>query len=141
MITPTPAPAIVKPRLLFIPLTYALLLACLAVWQLVMFKEFAEYAGSYLGGSMASGVALVSMVLIGMEVFSLPFLLRLRLSRLARFCSAGLVFLTPLAWAAITTAGSSFNLTYLFINILFFVWGGVSFWVLGGPRAMRLSAT
>jgi hypothetical protein len=114
-------------------------LVSLAIWQLVALDSFIPYISSYLeADKVTPGTTVIAMILIGMEVFSVPFLLRLRLSPLARFCSAGLAFLTPLAWAFVTMSGDGFNAGYLFINIGFFLWGGVSFWVLGGPQATRL---
>lgn len=135
----TPPPRVENKRLLIIPYTYVLVLISLAIWQLVALDSFIPYISRYLEvDSVTSATTLVAMVLIGMEVFSVPFLLRLHLSPLARFCSAALAFATPLAWAFVTMSGDSFNVGYLFINIGFFLWGGVSFWVLGGPQATRL---
>lgn len=141
MIKPTPAPKIENKKLIALPYAYAAILVVLIVWQLVMFERFAPYVSSYLGEGTEATAAVLSMVLIGMELFALPFLLRMQISPLARFFSAGFAFTVPLAWAALTMASDSFNVGYLVLNTSFFVIGGVSFWVLGGPRAMRLRNT
>jgi hypothetical protein len=138
VITPTPAPKIVNKKFIALPYAYAVALIALVAWQLVMFERFAPYIAGYLGQGSQASAAVISMVLIGMELFAIPFLLRMQLSPLARFFSAGFAFVVPLAWAVVTMMGGSFNIAYLFFNIGFFAWGGASFWALGGPQAMHL---
>lgn len=140
MIKPTPAPSVINKKMLFVPYAYAAALMLLVVWQLVMFERFAPYVASYLGDNSQGSAAIIAMVLIGLELFALPFLLRMPLSPLARFMSAGFAFVTPLAWAAVTMMGDSFNFGYLLLNIGFFAWGSASFWLLGGPRVMRMES-
>jgi hypothetical protein len=139
VIKATAPPQTENKKLLIIPYTYALVLVTLALWQLIALDSFIPYVGSYLDTDRVTpATTVVAMILIGLEVFSVPFLLRLRLSPLARFCSAVSAFATPLAWAFVTMSGESFNVGYLFADIGFFLWGGISFWVLGGPQATRL---
>jgi len=137
VIKTTSPPPVRHKRLLIIPYTYVTALIVLILWQLIMLSTFTLYLRDYLGTG-ATTAATLAILLIGIEVFSVPFLLRLHLSPLARFCSAILAFATPLAWIAVITAGNSFNVMYLLINIVIFLWGGLSFWVLGGPKAMHL---
>lgn len=138
MIAATPAPKVVHKKFLVVPYVYALILTVLVVWQLVMFERFAPYVANYLGQGAQASAAVVSMALIGLELFALPFLLRMSLSPLARFFSASFAFVVPLAWAAVVMAGDSFNIAYLVLSIGFFSWASVSFWVLGGPQVIRL---
>lgn len=138
MIRPTPAPEIVNKKLAALPLVYAVILIGLVGWQLVMFEKFAPYVAGYLGEGSQASAAIISMVVIGMELFAIPFLLRMQLSPLARFFSAGFAFIVPLVWAALTMASDNFNYAYLLLNIGFFIGGSASFWVLNGPQAMRL---
>lgn len=138
MIKPTPAPSVINKKMLVVPYAYAAVLMLLVIWQLVMFERFAPYVAGYLGDNSQASAAIIAMVLIGMELFALPFLLRMPLSPLARFMSAGLAFMAPLAWAALTMMSDSFNLAYLLLNVGFFAWASASFWLLGGPRIMRL---
>lgn len=135
---PTPAPAIENKKLAIIPYAYTLAAIGVSVWQLVMFEKFAPALGSYIGTGITSEVTLLAVVLIGMQVFSMPFLLRLSLSPLARLASAGLAFLTPLAWAVVAFSGEGLDRAYFGLTVLVFLWGGVSFWILGGPKAFKV---
>jgi hypothetical protein len=141
VIKQTPAPSVANTKLLLLPYAYAASLMLLVVWQLVMFERFAPYVASYLGDNSQGSAAIIAMVLIGMELFALPFLLRMSLSPLARFMSAGFAFATPLAWAGVTMMSDSFNIMYLLLNVGFFALGSASFWLLGGPRVMHIRRT
>ena len=135
---PTPPPAIEHKKMAIIAYAFAVAVIGVSVWQLVMFDDFAPALGSYIGTGVTSEVTLLATVLIGMQVFAVPFLVRLWLSPLARLASAGLAFLTPLAWTTVALAGKGLNRSYFGLAVLVFLWGGVSFWVLGGPKAMRV---
>lgn len=140
MITATPAPAVQNKQLLFIPYAYALVLVVLIITQLLTLSSFIALIGSFVEHNPATNAStLIAMLLIGMEVFSLPFLLQLHVSPLARFCSAVLAFITPLAWAVVAMMSNSFTISYLILVIGFFLLGSLSFWALGGPSITRLN--
>lgn len=89
---PTPSPKVKDRSLLVVPYGYASFLAALALVQLIGFGGF-DFAGiSY----ETKGSATMVMLLSGVEIFALPFLLRLSLSKLARACSASLSLVAPI---------------------------------------------
>ena len=137
MIKATNPPKITDKRLAFVPTVYAVVLVGVAVLQLVFFEQFVTTVASYFMADTTPQITAIALSLIAVEIFSLPFLLRLKLSPLARFCSAWLTFIAPFFFAALCMVGS-YGGAFLLINIGFIVWGGISFWVLDGPRAVRL---
>lgn len=134
MIKATAAPAITDKRLAFIPYVYAFALAAVIVWQIFVLQQYLGYISDLLEEPLGWMPATVAGVLIGFESFSLPFLLQLKLSPLARICSATFAFLTPVAWALVTMFNDNFSVGILFIDVGCIVWGGLSFWLLGGPK-------
>jgi hypothetical protein len=81
-------------RLLVVPIVYAVGLVALTVVQLIGFGGF-DFAGIKID---ILGPAWVILVLAAVEIFALPFLLGLRLSRLARACSAALALAAPILY-------------------------------------------
>jgi hypothetical protein len=136
--TPTPPPTVTSHKLLIIPYTYVLALVFLAVWQLIVFRDFLPYVASHLGGTVTSKTITAAILLVSLEVFAVPFLLRLRLSPLARLCSAICALLVPITWSVVTMVTQTLDSPYLVAGIVFIVWGGTSFWVLGGQQALRV---
>lgn len=137
MIKATNPPKVTNKRLTFVPTAYAVVLVGVAVLQLVFFEKFVTSVADYFMTDTNPAITLIALSLIAVEIFGLPFLLRLKLSSLARFCSALLAFLAPFFWAALCMVGS-YSGAFLLINIGFIVWGGISFWVLDGPRVIHL---
>jgi hypothetical protein len=135
---PTPAPAVENKKLIIVSYAYMAALVGVSAWQLVMFEKFAPALGKYLGTGVTPEVTLLAMTLIGAQVFSLPFLLRLSLSPLARLASALLAFLAPVAWAVVAIAGPGFTMRYFVLTVIVLLWAGASFWLLGGPKVLRL---
>ncbi|MGD8373580.1 MAG: hypothetical protein PVI21_01850 [Candidatus Woesebacteria bacterium] len=84
---------------LFLANTWVLawILCVTAVTQLLDFEEFATIVQSY-GITSQSGSVALAVCIIGLEVFALPYLLGLKLSRLASELSSLFVILAPLAW-------------------------------------------
>jgi hypothetical protein len=86
--------------------TISLLLAgiftAFAFSQLYSFDEFTEIVASYglFGGADTAEV--FAAVIVVLEVFALPFLLRMRLSRLMRVMSMGCGWLVVFVWALIS---------------------------------------
>lgn len=74
---------------------------CLAVAQMVSFEEFAEALGDYGLASYGWTVAL-ALLLVGLEVFAVPFLLRVKLHKAMWALSAVCVLLLPLVWTLLT---------------------------------------
>lgn len=101
-VQPTPAP---KPRSKDTPriaLFYAFLLLAMAVTQLFTFDEFLELLASFglpVGGEMTY---FMGAVIVVTEVFALPFLLRMPLSRAFRWVSMVCGWVAALAWVKIT---------------------------------------
>ena len=94
MIQSTAPPKVEDLRLLAVSFVYATMLATLAAVQLLGFGGF-DFAGIQLS---TPGVAWVIMALAAVEIFALPFLLRLNLSPLARAVSALLSLAAPLLY-------------------------------------------
>lgn len=134
---PTPPPPYVSQLLLGVSYSYAALLVLLALLQLLFFGNFLLYVGSFFSAGATGGTVFIASILVGVELFALPFLLRLRLSPLARFCSALLVLTVPLAWSLVAMTANT-KAGYGFLNVGFLLWACLSFWALGGQKAMRL---
>lgn len=138
MIKATPAPSPKYPQLVFWPYIYAAILGGLAVVQLMGLGGF-DFAGIRY---QTPGVPGMIVLIAGLEIFALPFLLRLHLSTLARFLSGLFSLVTPLfilahvvylsveemmatSWPAIIAAVALVAMSIL------------SFIVLDGQRALR----
>lgn len=134
---PTPPPEYVSKLLLSISYSYASLLALMALLQLAFFGNFLLYIGGFFSAGPTSGTVFVAGMLVALELFALPFLLRRELSALARFSSAILGLIVPLAWALVTF-GTNAKAGYGFINVGFLLLGLISFWALNGQEALRL---
>ena len=154
MIKPTQPESVAKIEYKVTGMLYAFLLLVMALTQLVNFEAFAELiiAQGLVG---RDGAVALAVVLLALEIFSLPFLLRMWLSRLARFFSAACVLLVAAAWLTIslqaTVAGHVFaNIGMFgdFLNVststalavslaltLLSIW---TFSTLGGVKAIRL---
>jgi hypothetical protein len=80
---------------------YAVLLTVMAVTQLFTFENFIIlFDTSGLGGAL-QGSTIAALIVVG-EVFALPSLLRVPLSRAFRFLSMSLALLVGLVWVYIT---------------------------------------
>ena len=99
------ATAPIAPRVKYAPklaIAYAAIIVVLAVTQLFSFEKFLVIAQSY---SMPGGVAfaaLLSSLIVIIEVFALPFLLRMRLSKAMRIVSMWCGWLVALVWYLIS---------------------------------------
>lgn len=92
MIKTTPAPKVRHPSLLVVAYAYAFCLIVLAIFQLMGMGGL-NFAGlSY----QTLGLPAIIATLAGLEIFALPFVLRLDLSRAARFVSAVFSLAAPL---------------------------------------------
>ncbi len=134
---PTVAPKPKRPQYLFFSYLYAFLLLLIAVWQLV---------GVGIVGTapfVTADMPVLVIVLAAAEIFSLPFLLMLHISPLARMCSAALAVSTPF----IMLAGLFYQGYYQFAPEMW--WYGVgavalaglslaSFMILDGAKAMAM---
>jgi hypothetical protein len=134
----TPAPKTKFKVLLFIPYTYALVTVSLAVWQLVSFNTFVQYVAGYDGGVINNNTVSLAIILASLEVFSVPFLIRLKLSPAARLFSALFVVIAPLAWSLVLLGSDSYNIWYLAASLAMLAWAYISFIVLGGTRVVKL---
>lgn len=135
---PTPPPEYVNRFLLSVSYSYASLLALMALLQLAFFGNFLLYIGGFFSAGATAGSVFVAGSFVALELFALPFLLRRQLSALARFCSALLGLVVPLAWAVVTM-GANMKAGYGLINVGFLLLGVISFWALNGQEALRLS--
>jgi len=134
VIKSTAAPKITDKHLAFIPYVYALALTAIITWQLFVLQKYVAYIGDLIDVPTDWVPSSLASVLIGFEIFSLPFLLRLKLSKLARLCSASLAFLTPIVWTFITMFNDNFSVGLLFVDIGSIIWAALSVWILGGQK-------
>lgn len=154
MITAVRPEPVAKVEYVVIGLLYASMLVIMALTQLVNFEAFAELiiAQGIVG---RDGAVALAVVLLTLEIFSLPFLLRMWLSPLARFCSAVCVMLVAAAWLTLsvqaTVAGHTFENMGLFgdflaastgatlvVSVALLVLSMWTFVTLGGVKATRL---
>lgn len=86
----------------------AALMAGFALLQLFRFDKFLPELNAQLPGGHGFAI-FVGVVVVVAEIFAIPFLLRMKLSRLARFCSGLLVFVPAWIWliVAIWSTGTS----------------------------------
>lgn len=140
MITATSAPKICHEKWVALPYIYAAILTVLALVTLMGVGGF-DFAGiSY----ETPGTPELAITIAAMQIFALPFLLRLSLSPLARFISATLALVTPVFLAAtlgylVSQEVITFNATALLGAGLLTVLGIASFIVLNGQLALRLT--
>lgn len=153
--TPTKPNTINSRTILYISYGLGLWVAALAAAQMVSFEEFVEAFRRYELGGEAFTVA-VAVSIIALEVFAVPFLLRLSLSRAARFVSAWFALLIPYAWTALTVHAFLINATAknagyfggflqfrvgalaLTLDLLWMIVTAFSFGALGGKKIIKL---
>lgn len=134
-----------------------LLATGMAAAQMVSFEEFVAALGDY-GLTGERGAVALAMTLISLEVFSVPFLLRLSLSPLARLFSALFVVLLPCAWTVLAVSGLSSGASapnagyfggflsmqlsglFLLLDVVWLTVVGFAFAPMGGGRVFRLKA-
>jgi hypothetical protein len=85
--------------------TYAAILTIMVIAQLFSFEDFIPFFNDYQlpGGQGISTLA--AGLIVTLEVFALPFLLRMRLSPLMRWTSLVCSVAVPLFWTALTFYG------------------------------------
>jgi hypothetical protein len=126
----------------------------IAVAQMVSFEEFVSALQEYQAVDRTWSITL-AVVVLALEVFSVPYLLRLRLSPAARFISAVFVLVLPFVWTVLTLTGLgrgienagyfggfmrfSVNEWVLVFDALWMVVSGICFDVYGGRRAISCS--
>jgi hypothetical protein len=140
MVRSTSAPKVRTPQLLGITYLYAIVLTALAVVQLMGVGGF-DFAGI---DYQTPGTPGVIVALAGLEIFSLPFLLRLKLSKAARTLSALFSLLTPIfLWLEIVYLVSIGNLPANWFlataAIALIIIGRSSFTILNGPQVFGFS--
>lgn len=80
---------------------YAAILVVMLVGQLFAFEKFIPLMQDYwLPGGYGTTVLIASGVVTA-EVFALPYLLRMPLSPLMRWCSRALAIIVPIVWSAL----------------------------------------
>src|SRR5258707_14472419 len=99
----TPAPEIPGKYKVAVPFAYLyiLTLVFLILWEAISFSNFTAYVAKFSSAPSATKNLAYAVTLMALEIFALPFLLRLRLSPLARFLSALCVLLVPMFWAVV----------------------------------------
>lgn len=139
MITATPAPKVVAPKWLVVPYAYAAVLVILAIATLMGIGRFDFAFFDY----ETPGSPELAITVAALQIFSLPFVLRLPLSPLARFVSATCALITPFFLLAVLAyLASQGVMTLHAITLLgaglFALVGVISFGVLDGRKAMQL---
>lgn len=138
MVKAVPAPKVKNAKLLAWPYAYAVVLAVLAVVQLMGIGGFNLAHISY----QTSGAPVMIIIIAALEIFSLPFLLRLNLSPLARFFSALFAFVIPYFlvahWAYLLSENAiPFDVLSVLGTFLLVPLAIVSFVILRGYLALR----
>ncbi len=101
MITLPKATAPSAPKVKYAPklaLVYAAIIVVLAVTQLFSFEKFQVVVQNYSIPGGVAFAALLSAIIVISEVFALPFLLRMRLSKAMRIVSMWCGWLVALIW-------------------------------------------
>lgn len=135
-----PASAPRYPKYVWVTFAYALALADMAVMSLIGVGGF-DFAGiSYT----TPGLPVMTVTLAGMAIFALPFVLRLQLSVLARFLSALFALMAPVmltGYISYLMSESIIQLNWLALAgcVILIGFGGASFTILRGDRALRFS--
>lgn len=94
----TPALAPKTPRIVPVATLYAVILTVMAVSQLFYFEEFISLIGSFWLPVGRAGEYLLASSIVIVEVFALPFLLRMYLSPLMRVVSMICGWIAPTIW-------------------------------------------
>lgn len=103
-----PAPPIKRRGLLLVPYLFASLVTVMLLLQLFEFEDFVPLMEGMTGGQTAGRI--VAVLVICVELFSLPFLIRMKLSPLARAASGFLSVTVPLLWLAAVIIRPSGNI-------------------------------
>jgi hypothetical protein len=91
----------VSPAVFLICWGLVVVFAAMAALQLVTYEKFVPIIQNYqLFNSPAGGKVFAAIVVVA-EVMALPFLLRMKLSRLFRMASAGFLVLASLSWVVL----------------------------------------
>ena len=93
----TPAPKMNKPHRYIIVLCYTLLVVMVTTFGLFKFDEITDEIELYNVGGGTGGV-LLAVLVAGAGVFSLPYLLRMKVSPLMRIVSFAASLLAPFGW-------------------------------------------
>jgi hypothetical protein len=140
MVKAVPAPKVKNTKWLVIPYLYAAILLVLAVMQLMGLGGFDFAHIKY----QTAGTPIMIVIIAALEIFALPFLLRLSLSPLARFFSALFAVATPYFLVAHQAYLLSENVIPLdiwsvFGTVLLIPLALISFVVLRGSGALRFA--
>lgn len=130
----------------------ALWTIAVSVAQMVSFEEFVNALQGY-GVADHLGSITLAVVVLALEVFSVPYLLRLRLSLAARYISAIFALASPCVWMVLSLSGlnqGATNAGYfggfmrfpvnewaLVLDVLWIVVAGTCFTLYGGLDALR----
>jgi len=138
VIKATKPPKADEPDWMIVPYVYAVSLGILATLQLVGFGGF-DFAGVNF---QTQGTAASIIIISAIAIFSIPFLLRMWLSPLARACSALLSLATPLLFlsnAIFIRDQTSAPVTplELAVGAIMGLLAIASFNILGGERAFK----
>ena len=140
MIKSTPAPKMRHPSLIFVTYVYAAVLAGLAVVQLMGLGGF-DFAHIVYE---TPGLPVLTIIIASLEIFAVPFLLRLPLSLLARFFSAIFTLVAPLFILAnyvyiVADTGVALDWFSILGAIFLVPFGVLCFVALDGQRAVCFS--
>ena len=136
MIKATTAPKPKDARLLVITYALATILAGATTLGLMKFEVVTPFLGSVFGLE-GTGAQVLVLFIAFFHVFSLPFLIRLSLSPLARALSAVLVLLTSVFWMVFALQLQPLSPLAIAGAALVMVWAAGSYMILDGPVAIR----
>ncbi len=103
MVKSTPPEKVKNKSYLVLPYLLAVALVVMVLAQLMSFEDFAKAIASYQS-TTSEGSVVIAVMLVALEIASLPFLLRLHLSPLARFLSVISLLVAPVAWLILMTS-------------------------------------
>lgn len=134
----TAAPALRRRSLYPIALAYAAVVVVVTTYLLFRFDKITDLIASYAIGGGSTGLA-AAIVTVTAGVFALPYLLRMRVSRLMRVTSMGAGLVAPFGWLAAAWwmelhLGRSQALLPMLVAHGSVLLAAVSVWVIGVPR-------
>lgn len=153
----TKPPTIVGPAVRYVSYGLGFWATLLAVAQMVSFEDFVEALRQYRLGGEGMTVA-IAIGIVTLEIFTVPFLFRLALSRAARWVSALFVLLLPLAWTVLTvhallihaTVGNAgylggflpihVGVAVALLDVVWVLVVALSFSAIGGTKAFKLKS-
>ena len=134
--TPAPQTPVQYKAALPFAYLYVLALVFLVLWEAISFTNFTVYVSHFSSAPNTTKNLAYAITIMALEIFALPFLLRLKLSPLARFLSALCTLLVPMFWTVVILVGQPDNYPMIACSVALIVWAALAFMATGGPQAL-----